>query len=37
MNQDESLSAILGVKLDCPEAKARCFDYQTGEVELGKA
>ena len=36
MSRDGLLSAILDIKLDCPEAKTRCSDYQTSKLELGK-
>ena len=37
MGQDGSLSAILAVKRDCPEAKTKCFDYKPDKTLLDKA
>ena len=37
MDPDGSLSAILGVKLDCPEVKTKCFDYKPDKTLLDKA
>ena len=37
MNQDRSLSAILAVKLDCPETKSKCYDFQPDKNLLEKA
>ena len=37
LNQEGSLSAILAVKLDSPEEKVKCFNFQLDKVLLDQA
>ena len=37
LDQEGSLSSILAVKLDCPEEKGKCFNFQPDKALLDKA